>query len=238
MKKSIVSKKSKRDPEANIFANKSGLILHWLLTRGIEQKTFKLREIASDCDVSLGLVQKVLTLLIKKGIVKTVGVRTSKQFMLDDPTRLLEEWVENYDITKKCRITTFDSGFSGRTKLLDQLKKSDLVSKVALCLHTAADAYGYKHTNLETLELYLLDPGAKDELLALLDLEPQESGYKVLIVEPYYKSLLETTQSHKKKFLLPPPLLTYLDLYHFPLRGIEQAEYLAENHPEIKRIQK
>ena len=35
---------------------------------------------------------------------------------------------------------------------------------------------------------------------------------------------------------IAPILLTYLDLYHFPLRGQEQAEFMAERIPELKRI--
>jgi hypothetical protein len=31
-------------------------------------------------------------------------------------------------------------------------------------------------------------------------------------------------------------LLTFLDLYHFPLRGEEQAEFMAERISELKRI--
>jgi hypothetical protein len=37
---------------------------------------------------------------------------------------------------------------------------------------------------------------------------------------------------------ISPPLLTFLDLYHFPLRGQEQAEFMAQRIPELKRIYK
>lgn len=43
----------------------------------------------------------------------------------------------------------------------------------------------------------------------------------------------------KNNFLFKSPfLLTFLDLYHFPLRGQEQAEFLAERMATLKRIYK
>ncbi len=35
-----------------------------------------------------------------------------------------------------------------------------------------------------------------------------------------------------------PSILTFLDLYNFPLRGQEQAEFMAVRLPELKRIYK
>jgi hypothetical protein len=41
-----------------------------------------------------------------------------------------------------------------------------------------------------------------------------------------------------KNLRFSPALLTFLDLYNFPLRGQEQAEFMAERIPELKRIYK
>jgi hypothetical protein len=51
----------------------------------------------------------------------------------------------------------YRSGFQNRDQMLRALKTSKLMDKVALALHSAADAMGCKNTNLETLELYLLE---------------------------------------------------------------------------------
>jgi hypothetical protein len=90
---------------------------------------------------------------------------------------------------------------------------------------------------LDTLELYLLDPLIRTQLEKTLLLQPQEKGYEVLLIEPYYKSLLKNSvnQDHP---LNPPVILTFLDLYHFPLRGQEQAEFMAERLPAIRDIYK
>ena len=227
------------DPtESNIYADKSALILEWLLRLGIDKKGFSLREAAKEIGVSLGLVQKVFEVLVLKGMLKTEGVRTAKRFYFKKPILLLKSWLEHYSLAKKCKMRTYRSAFQGKAELLETLKKSTLSPKIALALHSAAEAYGFKNTNLNTLELYLLDPTIRPKLEDLLQLEPQERGYEVLLIEPYYKSLLETGLGLYKGMKISPVLLTFLDLYNFPLRGQEQAEFMAERVSELKRIYK
>jgi hypothetical protein len=109
---------------------------------------------------------------------------------------------------------------------------------VILALHSAAEALGLKNSNLEGLELYVLNPSIRAKLENALQLEPQERGYEVLLIEPYYKMLLKQNRKDGKEIGICPLLLTFLDLYHFPLRGQEQAEFIAQRAPELKRIYK
>jgi len=107
---------------------------------------------------------------------------------------------------------------------------------VILALHSAAEALGLKNTNLEGLELYILDPSIRAKLESALQLEPKERGYEVLLIEPYYKVLIKQNKKDGKEIGICPLLLTFLDLYHFPLRGREQAEFMAERALNLKRI--
>ncbi|MBS0625510.1 MAG: hypothetical protein JSS32_05620 [Verrucomicrobia bacterium] len=228
---------SKEDlTEANIYADKSALILDWLLRIGVEKESFSLREVVKETGVSLGLVQRVFNALILKGLLQAQGLRTAKKFIFNKPKELLESWVSHYSIVKKCRIRTYRSAFSNKAELLKILKQSKLDQSVLLALHSAADAHGYKNTNLNALELYILNPSIRIKLEEVLQLEPQERGYEVLLIEPYYKKWIK--QHAEKGLGICPLLLTFLDLYHFPLRGIEQAEFIAQRALEIKRIYK
>lgn len=222
--------------EKNIYADKSSLILNWLLSVGIDKERFSLREVANETGTSLGLVQKVFEVLVLQGLLQTEGVRTSKRFIFKNPAQLLKSWLEQYSIVKKCRLRTYRSAFQDKAELLTALKKSSLSQKVALALHSAAEALGCKNTNLDSLELYMLDPNIRSKLEAVLQLEPQERGYEVLLIEPYYKSLLHLETGSGKSIKASPALLAFLDLYHFPLRGQEQAEFMAQRIPELKRI--
>jgi hypothetical protein len=229
---------NEKPAEGNIYSDKSALILDWLLREGIKSQDLSLRNVTKETGVSLGLVQRVFEVLVLKGILQTEGVRTAKKFFLKDPKRLLEDWLEHYSIVKKCKMRTYRSGLQDKSELLEAIKKSKLSNKVALALHSAAESHGYKNTNLNTFELYVLDPLVRSQLEKKLLLEPQERGYEVLLIEPYYKSLLKNTSDSGLDFNVAPSILTFLDLFHFPLRGQEQAEFMAERLPELKRIYK
>jgi hypothetical protein len=230
---------SNEDPaEGNVYADKSSLVLDWLLREGLSKASFSLREIAKEVGVSLGLVQRVFNILVSKGLLQVEGVRTSKRFSFNKPKELLESWLEHYSIIKKCKIRTYASALSGKSQWFKALKKSGLGSDVILALHSAAESHSYKNTNLEGLELYILDPSIRPKLENALQLEPQERGYEVLLIEPYYKMLLKQNRKDGKEISICPLLLTFLDLYHFPLRGQEQAEFIAQRAPELKRIYK
>lgn len=224
--------------EGNIYSDKSAVVLDWLLREGIKNRELSVRNVSKEAGVSLGSVQRVFGTLVLKGVLQAEGIRTAKKFFLKDPKRLLESWLEHYSIVKKCKMRTYRSGFQDREELLEALKKSNLSKRVALALHSATEAYGYKNTNLNTLELYLLDPLVRSQLEKKLLLEPQERGYEVLLIEPYYKSLLKNNSESDLDINISPSILTFLDLYHFPLRGQEQAEFMAERLPELKRIYK
>jgi len=227
------------DPvEGNIYADKSALILDWLLQHGADRNGFSLREVAKEVVVSVGLVQRVFGILVLKGLLKTEGVRTAKKFFFRKPQLLLESWLSHYSIVKKCKMRSYRSAFQEKEELVEALAKSRLGQKVALALHSAAEAHGYKNTNLNTLELYMLDPSLRTKLEDVLHLEPQERGYEVLLIEPYYASLLKLGPELDRNINVCPVLLTFLDLYHFPLRGQEQAEFMAERASELQRIYK
>jgi len=224
--------------EGNIYSDRSAVVLDWLLREGIKSQKLSVRNVSKEAGVGLGSVQRVFETLVLKGILQAEGIRTAKKFFLKDPKRLLESWLEHYSIVKKCKMRTYRSGFQDKAELLEVLKKSNLSNKVALALHSAAEAHGYKNTNLSTLELYMLDPLIRPQLEKKLLLESQERGYEVLLIEPYYKSLLKNASGLDLDINVSPSILTFLDLYHFPLRGQEQAEFMAERLPELKRIYK
>ena len=236
MKGRFLLNSNKAFVEGNIYADKSAIVLDWLLRVGINQKDFSLREVTKDRKVSLGLVQRVFKTLVLHGFLQTEGIRTAKRFFLKKPELLLKSWLEQYSIVKKCKMSTYRSGFQNKEEMLDGLKKSGLSQKIALALHSAAEAYGCKNTNLHTLELYILDPSIKLKIEETLQLEAQERGYEILLVEPYYKSLLKLEIDASEEIGISPVLLTFLDLYHFPLLGHEQAEFMAERLSELKRI--
>lgn len=226
------------EAEGNLFANRSALVVHWLLFRGVNRSEFTLREVAREAGVSLGLTQKVFKTLAFEGILTTEGVRTAKKFSLKKGGSLLKKWADSYSMTSKCRYWSYRSKFQSAEEVLNLIRDKKLSNDVALTLHSAAKAYGLQNTNLHTFELYLLNPEAKEKLEKYLCLEPQEKGYEILLIQPYYKALLKEHATLWKGLKVAPIDLTYVDLLHFPLRGEEQAQFLLERDPGLNRLVK
>jgi len=110
---------SNEDPaEGNIYADRSALILDWLLREGIKRQGFSLREVAKKIEVSVGLVQRVFGILILKGLLQTEGIRTAKKFFFKKPKLLLESWLEHYSISKKCKMRTYHSALAEKAEFL------------------------------------------------------------------------------------------------------------------------
>ncbi len=134
-------------------------------------------------------------------------------------------------------MRTYQTGLQNREQALSLLNNSPFLHDIALALHSAAEVLECKNTNLQTLEIYTLNPSQRGEIENLLHLTPQEKGYQILLIEPYYKSMLNwSARSDPKPFPCSSPLLTFLDLYHYPLRGREQAEFMQHRIPQLKKI--
>lgn len=56
------------------------------------------------------------------------------------------------------------------------------------------------------------------------------------MIEPYYKARLNMSSEVDGDVKVSPIILTFLDLYHFPLRGQEQADFMAERLSELKGV--
>lgn len=227
--KKEVLKKAKID----IFADKSALIIEWLLIEGVKRNDFSIREIQREVSVSIGLVQKVFKSLIYEGFIESKGLRTSKKFNLKKGRDLLESWLSRYSLIDKCQMRSYRSALPRYEDKIKALKNLKNKKSLFLALHSAARENGFSNTNLESVELYIEDEKHIPKLEKALILEPAERGYDVLLINPYYRNMLVSNNygwhsNNDSNLLVSPPLLSFLDLYNYPLRGREQAEYLME----------
>jgi hypothetical protein len=53
-------------------------------------------------------------------------------------------------------------------------------------------------------------------------------GTNVILVSPYYRHSVFYDKQKANNLVLVSDIQLYLDLYHYPLRGLEQAEHLYE----------
>ena len=234
MKNSFITKKIRsRNKPPNIFANTSSLLLSKILIE--ETENLSINQFAKLSGVSVGLAHRVISQLLEEGLMISQGVRTAKKYELSKPKDLLKKWISYYNITEKCRFHTYNIGVS-KSEIIKKIRNSKFKEHLAYALHSACINNNF--TNLETLEFYLLKKDLRQELEKVLKLEPVDKGYQVLLIEPYYSKMLKIQKKTdiKSKIYISPPLLTFLDLYHFPLRGHEQAEQLLRTNSRLNKI--
>ena len=127
MKKSFVLPPSnKSDIERNVFANKSSLILYLILLEQNEKKEFSIRGLAKKSNLSIGLVQRILKILVHKGLMTSKGLRTTKKFILKSPFQLLKYWRKNYSIIDKCKMWTYQTGLQKKEDIFKIILKNNL----------------------------------------------------------------------------------------------------------------
>lgn len=211
----------------DVFADKSALLIEWLLSPAHRDMLVGTRELAEKVNVDPALATRVLAQLCFEGY----GERDNNTaaFVLKDHKRLLEAWSQSYRITQKCRIRTFKSAYFSKPEILQKLTTLKVDGFLCRALHAAAESHGAKTLLHDSLEFYVTDFALLKKLSRDLKLEASDEGYDICFIEPYYKSMVQRSVKHHKKnhdFAASPFLLTYLDLLNFPLRGREAAERL------------
>ena len=109
--------------EGNVYADKSSLVLDWLLREGLSKESFSLREVAKEAEVSLGLVHRVFNILVQKGLLQVEGVRTAKRFSFNKPKELLESWLEHYSIVKKMQSQDISFRSFWKVRMVQRFKE-------------------------------------------------------------------------------------------------------------------
>jgi DNA-binding Lrp family transcriptional regulator len=228
-------------PLADPFTKKGALTLFWLLARRSQSKIgtyeeFSVNQAARELEIRPHTVHRVVRSLEYDGIIRAVGIGTKKRFYLADPKSLMVRWLKNYQIQRKCKVRRYAIS---DPKAFQSQRDHFLNAAGAPALHTAARLIFHAGvTNLATTEAYLMDSQRAEALAKRYGLVAQERGYEVLLIEPYYRGVIERFKKNPedRTWTAAMAILTFLDLYNFPLRGIEQAEAIYRKAPELKTI--
>lgn len=218
--------------EIDIYSNKSALFLFWLLAQQgrMKKEGFSVNESAREIDISVGLVHKVVKQLEFNGMIAAQGLRTSKKFFLKNPDEILIGWIKAYNLIRKTKT----KGYAATLQPHSKFEKYGLIPALHLA---SSEIFHIKSTNLRLKEYYLPDWQMLPQVVSQLELQELDRGYELLLIKPYYSALLEKIKSEKESKVWKDAyaLLTVLDLCHFPIRGIEQAEALFRK-TELKNI--
>jgi len=206
-----------------IFKPVSSRILRVLLEE--PKKNWKILELSKIAEVSLGQTSNVCRWLLDEEYLK----KDHGFYSLTEPGKLLDEWCQNYTYTqnKMFAYYSFEQNLEKLIKKVLQIGK-DKSLEYTLTLLSGASLVAPFIRGISSLQMYIADSEALSKWVRLLDLRPVESGSNISMYIPYDEGVFYKTQK-VNGIKIASNIQLYLDLYSYPARGREQAEFLRRS---------
>ena len=210
-----------------VFHDKASLVLRAML-REPELK-WVARDFVKECDVSIGLASKVMKELRSRGFIKGKDRGRLAEATLRDQDEIVKQWVNFYSVEKNQVSVLYSEDKEILTRLRDHFKnKDEKGTPYALTLHSGANlATGFVRD--PNVYFYMQSERFTENVLKLrqaLNLKELKLGGNIFIFNPHYKNSIFFGLRSVQGYPVVSNLQLYLDLFHFPQRGLEQAEML------------
>lgn len=157
---------------------------------------------------------------------KPAIARKTKKYIVDNPKKLLDILVKNYNFSDN-KIIPFYSFEKDTQKIIEKISQIGNKNKLeyAFTLHAGASLTA-PFVRFDDVYFYVKEVDI-DKWADLLELKRTEFGGNVFLVVPKYDWILADKEIINKKNTINDILL-YLDLINYPKRGKEQADFLRE----------
>ena len=204
----------------NIFSKRSTRIIRTLLDD--HKREWKIAELAKKAQVSTGFVSMIINNLAQEGFID----REWGSNRVINPGKLLDKWAEEYRYNRQisvgyyCPIKEKEEVF----KILRDINES----KYTLTMGSAASIIA---PHVRSTDIYIY---STDNLLLIdrLNLTPVEFGGNLYLITPADMGVFFNKQI-MDGISIVSNIQLYLDLFNYPARGREQAEFLRDTIMEI-----
>lgn len=208
------------------FSDRGSMIARTLLDSVPGERTWGVREVAAEAGVSPATATRVLRELERHGVqVERRG--RSAAVRLTDPHALFAAWTRAYDWTRN-PSATFNAPMGDPARFLARTGRAWNGPRWALALQAGAARVAPLST-WSRVHIYVDVPDSP----ALVTIgeaqgwEPAEGG-NVVLLRPWYRTSVWHGLQRIAGLPVASALQLALDLWHYPLRGREQAEHLLE----------
>ena len=205
----------------NLFAPVSSRIVRAMLEE--PRRAWRLTELAEATDASLGQTYKVSEKLVDEDLAQK---STEEGLILTDPAGLLDLWRQAYDFEEMNEVHSFHTSERDPARLMAEVKQvaEMLEERYAFTLHAGASLVA-PYVRFNNVHFYTgSDP---QPWVDALRLHTVEFGGNVHLLRPYDEGVFYRLRSIQGMTVIGNIQL-YLDLYAYPARGQEQAEFLRE----------
>jgi hypothetical protein len=206
----------------DLFAPLSSRILRILLVD--PEMSWTLSQLSKTAKISIGYAHKIAKTLEEKGY----AIRDQNyRLKLSRPRSLLDEWASKYDFTTVNTLNNFYTFERDPSLFIEKIR--DIADQknleYALTLHAGAFLVA-PYVRYTDVHVYI-KPEEVNTWKDHLNLRPVESGGTVMLVEPYDEGVFWGVQKING-IKVVSNIQLYVDLFNYPARGREQAEFLRE----------
>ena len=205
----------------NIFSPRASRIIRALLTN--PKREWSVLGLSKETKVGYGHAYRVIETLLKMGLCRRTG---TNRIVVANPAELLTRWAGYYDFVLITKVIAYYSPYRDIDDFISKLASiSRKGLKYALTLH-AGVALVAPYVRPTNVHLYVQDE-KMDKFEDLLDLQLTEVGGNVFLIVSYDEGVLYGLQ-RVRDVLVVSNVQLYVDLYNYPGRGREAAEYLRK----------
>jgi len=212
----------------SLFSDKASLVVRSALDNPGQPQ--KVRDLSRRLGLSPAWVSQVLRRLISAGYAARVGDGT----VISRPLDLLADWAESYRFERRNDVRSFFCEAPSPQQVIARVASvpADAVGRYALTLHAGASLVA-PFAEFHEVHIYVDPHGLREaterQWTEALDLRPVEAGGNVYLTWPYYQEGAFYGSRDINGVWVVSDIQLYVDLYNYPIRGREQADYLLRN---------
>jgi DNA-binding transcriptional regulator YhcF (GntR family) len=211
-------KRQRRSP----FSDRASLILRELLKNSARQ--WGVRELAQKINLNPGYVSRIAGFLEELGYISCAD----SKMIIRSQKEIMDDWVRAYDL-KKNDLNRFLYMAVNVEAIIQRLRNLKIPRKVNYALSVQAGvSLVAPHAVYKEVHVYVEDRRGIEFFKKKMDLKDSAQGANLVLMLPYYKHSVFYDRQMIEGLPVVSDIQLYLDLYGYPVRGREQAEYLYD----------
>lgn len=208
------------------FSDRGSLVARTLLEDPErDERIWGVRELATDAGVSPATTTRAVRELERLAGVQVKRRGRTAAVRLVDAAAVFAAWTRTYDWTRNPSVA-FNAPIGSADRFISRTARTWTGPRWALTLQAGA-ARVAPHASWDRVHIYVdvKDAPALVKTGEERGWEPAEDG-RVVLMRPYYRTSVWHGVQEIGGVPVVSPLQLALDLWHYPLRGREQAEHL------------
>jgi hypothetical protein len=217
-------KRSGLQETRNPFTDRGSLITRTLVDGGTA-RIWTIRELAGEADVSLGLTSYVVGALARRNLVSVHTEGRAKRVRLKDRVSVVEQWSREYDWQRN-RWMSFHAPVGSTKRFFNRLPTILEGLRWALTLQAGASLVA-PHASWDQIHIYVATENDDDlQNVAVGAGWASSPEGRVVLMTPFYTDSVWHRCRSVRGLPVVSTLQLILDLWHYPIRGREQAEHM------------